>query len=47
MGRAMEKKPPSVASESDISVDDEADHDDEPPGDDKTPDIYCNSALGM
>jgi hypothetical protein len=55
MGRAMEKKPPLVASkseasESNMSVDDEADDDDDDndkPSGDETPDIYCNSALGM
>jgi hypothetical protein len=52
MGRVTEKKPSVVASaseasESDMSVDDEADDDDEPSGDDEAPDIYRNSALGM
>ena len=53
MGRATEKKPSLVASESEasesnMSVDDEVDDDDdEPSGDDETPDIYRNSALGM
>jgi hypothetical protein len=53
MGRATEKKPPLVASESEasesnMSVDDEADDDDDDePSGDETPDIYRNSALGM
>lgn len=52
MGRATEKKPSAVASESaasesDMSVDDEAEEDGEPPGEAETPDIYRNSALGM
>lgn len=52
MGRATERKPSLVVtdsedSESDNSLDDEEDDEDEHSGDDETPDLYRNSALGM
>lgn len=52
MGRATERKPSLVVSdsensESEGSMDDEEDEEEEPSGDDETPDLYRNSALGM
>ena len=51
MGRATERKAPLVVSDSEESVSEDSldsdEEDEEPSGEDETPDIYRNSALGM